>query len=306
MFLLLFLTLLKKEFNFLQFILILVSSAYIGGASESYSLIFISLMLMMFYALSKEENFKSIFSKRAKLKMGLALMFLLISLAITLSAPGNEIRLNALPSPPLTERLIIPFKSFAKLFLFKILPVLPYLIIFTSPWIILGNYFSRFNISNYSVNRYTIPFLFFIFIAILPTSIVMSETGPDRALSIISFSIVLFLSFQFYNFGYSKVTSSKYLNLIRIISAPAIFIIIAANTFTRGNLAAQYSKAYDERIAYLLAQKENTIDLVVVPALPASGYLYSAEVSADPNHFTNRFLVDAYNLNFKLSLKENE
>ena len=301
-------SILKNNNKWFNPLLLFISSVFIGGASESYTLIFIFSLLSFLIIINSSEFFKMILPDKKKVSFNLIFSILIISASflITAIAPGNEVRLNALPQPSFIERLVIPFESFVRLIILKISSIIPFLLIFCLPWLILGNYLSSGNKKNHF--RFDVkPFVYLVvllFVFILPTSIIMSEPGPDRALSIISFSLVFLFSGWFYYIGLKFDIKSDLLNLVKVFTAPAIIFIIILQIFNQYEITSAYSRAYDDRITFLQNANKNEIGFVEVDPLPESGMLYSAEISEDPLHFTNKFLASALSLNYKVKRAE--
>lgn len=303
-FLVIILVILNNNNNkWLDSIILIISSVFTGGASESYAMIFILILILSLILINTSELFKTIFHNKKSVRNNLMLSILIICISffITAIAPGNEVRLNALPQPSLIERMVIPVKSFAGLLIFKISLIIPVLILFCLPWLILGNYFSSGN-KKYNFRFEIKPFIYLIlllFVFILPTSIIMSETGPDRALAIISFILVFFFSGWFYYVGLNFNLNKEILKPVKVFSAPAIVFIMIVQIFIQYEKTSAYAKAYDARIHFLKNVKNERVFLEVEP-LPDSGMLYSAEISTDPLHFTNKFLASALGLNNKV------
>lgn len=128
----------------------------------------------------------------------------------------------------------------------------------------------------------------------------MMETGPARVLLFASFIISIYFCMIFFLLGYYQVLQSKLLVILKLASALLLFSMLLTHLYQERKTASNYSYKNDERIALIKAlnkkiKKDTTICL---PLLPPSGMLYSAEISNDTTHFTNKELKMGYDLKF--------
>lgn len=307
--------LLAEKFKAIHFPVIIISTVYIGGASESFALVNIFLLsACLFFSNTKPSSEWIPFprSKNLNFKIILALLFLLISFTITMLAPGNEIRYNALPKVSFPETIWIQIKSFIKIAFIKTPLKLHYLLLLSFPWFILGKYLSDSNVkgnllvSLSSLKKYFILILGFIFIFLIPISFIMSELGPDRALSQISFLITFGFAALFFFLGAKVVIKENVFNVLKFCNVLLFIAGISYHLINQYSITKKYAFAYDQRMEILQklnkTEQENTIE---VQPLPFSGMLTSAEISEDTSHFTNNFLEYALHLKFPVR-KETE
>jgi hypothetical protein len=290
------------------------AAIFIGGASESYALVNIFLLVTFWIMLNfniKYFSWMSFFkNSQANRKIIIALIFLIASFMITMMAPGNEIRYSALPKVSFDQTLWIQIKSFIKIIFIKTPVKFPYLFLFSCPWLILGIYFSSSVIKKnivpafLSMKKYIFFLLTLVFIFLIPTSFIMSELGPHRALSQISFLISIFFAAAFFYFGYSVELNSK---MIKFLKTGTVIISIGLLVFHilyQSQTEKKYAIAYDERMRLLSNLKtiKRTNEMALEP-LPYPGMIYSAEISEDTSYFTNNFLEYALHLNFNVKKK---
>ncbi|MEP7168132.1 MAG: DUF6056 family protein, partial [Bacteroidota bacterium] len=314
--LILLIILMQEKNKMIHYLILLIASVFIGGASESYSMV--NIFLLTFYMLLSNSSFKNnswiSFPKyqNTNKKILFALIFLLISFTITMMAPGNEIRYSALPTVSAVQTAWIQIKSFIKIIFFRTPLKMHYLFLFSFPWLVLGNYLStsapkrKLITALNSIKKYFFIFLFLIFIFLIPTSFVMSELGPDRSLSQISFCFSLCFTSLFFFIGYSVEINN---NAFQILKTGTIILSIGVLFFhlsEQFSITKKYANAFDNRISLLTelnkTEQKNAIEL---DALPASGMIYSAEISEDTSYFTNNFLEYALHLKFDVNKKPN-
>jgi len=307
--------LLQEKISTVHYLIIIIAAIYIGGASESYALINIFLLSTCLCF----SNFK--FKKRlwisfpqhqnANKKIILALVFLLISFTITMMGPGNEIRYSALPKVSFVQTTWIQIKSFIKILFIKTPLEVHYLFLFSFPWLVLGKYFSPGILKKslpdilLSVKKYFFLLLALIFVFLIPTSFIMSELGPDRALSQISFLVCFAFSLLFFFIGYSVEINNRIVKFLKTGTLVITIGILLFHLNEQFSAAKKYANAFDQRINILKElnrTKEN--EVIELYPLPSPGMIYSAEISEDTGYFTNNFLEYAFHLKFDTRKKQ--
>ena len=291
---------------FLTFIFIIVCSAYIGGASESYALIFLfSLIAIFLYR--KKLNINKSFTI-IDYKLILAISALLLSFSISYFAPGTEIRHSLLPHTPILEKLQIFSKSYIKYFLRFLPDKIIYLLLFSFLWLYIGSKYLKKSFKEKEViktiKNITLLFLVFLVVTLLPTSFIMSETGPGRSLSIVSLLTVIYYAILFSLLGIF-IDTNKIFYKILLSSLSLISILFLIFTiYSQYKVAKLFSQACDERLqsikTALLNNQKETLEL---NKIPPEGMLYWDELSEDTTHFTNKHLRDGLNLPFQVKLK---
>jgi hypothetical protein len=182
---------------------------------------------------------------------------------------------------------------------------LAYVIAFGTAFIVIGNStenkkqwmsFQAF-FKNISIMFLSLVLLVFVLIAY-----VMMETGPPRLWFIISFLFSIYVTAVCFYAGYSGYITEPVITVLKRLALMLTVLILGYNLWHQSMICPQYAKAHDERISYVTElnktlPSDTTIHL---PPLPSSGMLYSSEIKADTNHFTNRELRLGYDLKFQV------
>ena len=288
-----------------EFIFIGLLTSYIGGASESYALIFLALLFSAF--------FSRIFIQRkslrdpANVKLIFGITLLLISFAFSYFAPGTEIRHSLLPQSTLDEKLIIGLKSIAKYFVRFIPGKLPYLLLFSVPWAAFGyRYFNKkypASLLMRFMRNGTVIFILILFLMFLPTVFILSESGPDRALSVISLATVLYFALMFAIAGALIERKNVWNFRWMVILNCASCCLLIYHFYTQFTIASGFSNAYSQRMKLIEAERfAGRTAVLKVDPLPQEGMLYNDELSVDTGYFTNKHLRAGLNLPFAISL----
>ena len=85
-----------------------------------------------------------------------------------------------------------------------------------------------------------------------------------------------------------NVAKTRFISIVFVL---ACSILLAYGIVTQKEIAGEYARAFDERMLLLQKSAGSEKEIAVTP-LPSSGLLYSAEISTDTAHFTNRQLRD--------------
>lgn len=275
---------------------------YIGAASELYAAIigFIYTLIVIKIMRSNKTNL----SLQHKWKIYSTYIFLGIAFLIMLLAPGNYLRDQLFPEHSFSGSLVITVKSLIKLFLIYLPSKLPYLLALGVPLLLIGMEIGKrkaaigsFRSSAKKTSIFTAIILLLFFWL---TAFVMMETGPARVLFFASFIISIYISSLFFLLGYYQVLQSKLLVILKIASVLLLFTMLIAHLYQESKTTSIYSYKNDERIALISAlnQKIQKDTIICLPLLPPSGMLYSAEISNDTSHFTNKELKMGYDLKF--------
>lgn len=297
---------LKSNKNVLSFIGIIVCFLYVGGASEVYSSIFLVLLLIiLIYRFKKRSEFKLFIKSRPNQKLALAFFALLLSFSVTLSSPGNLIKEAFNPDFDLSLSSYY-FARMAGKLVFWFFPMkIIYIVVFTAPFIELGNYFR--NRSFLTRIDLSVGLKFLILILLLGICIVfvsiaglVQQSGEYRVWTIISFLSAICFCFLFFSLGYKQVLKKSMLLKIKQISLLLGIVILSYHLINQYIITKKYAEAQDKRINYLLSldQRIKKDTLICLKPLPECGMLYSAEISADTTHFTNMELRIGYNLKY--------
>ncbi|MBN8697115.1 MAG: hypothetical protein J0L87_11360 [Bacteroidetes bacterium] len=275
---------------------------YIGAASELYAAIigFIYTLIVIKIMRSGNTNL----SLQHKWKIYSTYIFLGIAFLIMLLAPGNYLRDQLFPEHSFPESLMITARSLIKLFLVYLPSKLPYLLALGVPLLLVGMKIGKqktvkgsFRSSAKKISIFTAIILLLFFWL---TAFIMMETGPARVLFFASFIISIYTGSLFFLLGYYQALQPKLLAILKIASLLLLFSIMLTHLYQESKTASNYTYKNDERIALIRSfnQKIQKDTIICLPLLPPSGMLYSAEISNDTSHFTNKELKMGYDLKF--------
>jgi hypothetical protein len=150
-------------------------------------------------------------------------------------------------------------------------------------------------------SAYTVMLL----LGFLPSCFVMGEAGPLRSWHHIGIYNLIFSAVFFIFTGYYFSDKIKIRHSLLKAWLIMITFVHGAFLFQQLQVSRKYSLSVDKRIAFLHAlnnkgfRGEATLD-----PLPASGYLFSAEIGADKNDPGNKFLKMGLELNFDIKVKD--
>lgn len=296
--------------NYNKIVSVLMSSIcfiYAGGSSEVYSVIYgVLILAFMLTRYKKADSLKGFIGNELNRKIIFVYIVFGIAFLVFLIAPGNYLRDELFPKHELLNTFFITAKSIVKFGILYLPPRLAYILAFAAPFIILGKHISRSHTKRFQLSFSTffikasvlftgLTLLFFLIVAY-----VMVETGPPRIWFILSFLFALYSVSTCFYAGYSGYLNDNKIKILSVASLLLAIIIIGYNSIHQFFIAGNYSRAHNRRIEQLLELKQqiHTDTLIVLPALPSSGMLYSSEIAADTNHFTNKELRLGYELKF--------
>ena len=302
-----FTILLQERIVFWHWPVLIISAVLIGGCSESYAVMTLLLGAVLFFSLRGRERRQR---RQRRWVVASVIGVLLISFAITASAPGNAVRSSQMPPPAPVRFVFIQLKEFTRLLLLRLPLISGYLVMLSLPWFLLGLQISnkeRLTPSQVKKRlvRIVIGSVTFIFITLLPTSYFLSELAPDRGLSMISFVLCMVVGYGFFMGGQliERETARERGLLGGVLIVYLLFSggVLVNGLVVQTNIARTYDRAYDERNALLLKlEKEGRKDVVSVAPLPPSGMLYSFEISDDTTDFRNTHLKMGLGLHFSV------
>lgn len=285
--------LLDEQYKGFHIPIIIIAAGFIGGASESFALV--NVFLLSAYLFVSNGRFKK-YPERNR-KIILCLIFLLLSFAVTMLAPGNEVRLSFLPKVSFGQSIWIQLKSFIKIFLIKTPPTLHYLFLFSFPWFVLGKYFSDPSQKQplttvfASLKNYVLLVAGLIFVFLVPTSYIMSELGPDRTLSHISFLVAFSFAALFFHLGRKMEIRENIFKVLKVSTLVLSAMITFYQLSNQYSVTQKYAAAVDKRIELLKDSDKTTgKNIIELESLPSPGMLYSAEISRDVSDYRNQFL----------------
>ncbi len=245
----------KSKLNFSSFLILIVFPLFIGGASESFAVIGILALLFIFIlSFSAHPKLRKLVKTNHRLKLGIALVLLTVSLTITALAPGNSIRLSMLPHPTVSSQLIAPFKAFAKVGFLTFKNQFVFLLLFSFPWFYLG-YKQRETVLISGIDfirKFKLIFialLVLLFILILPSSLILNETPPVRALEQFSFVLCFAAALLFYAAGKQVYIAPKRVDLMSRLCTWMMILFLLTCIFNQYQITGKYAEMYDTRIS---------------------------------------------------------
>ena len=285
---------------------------YIAGSSEVYAAMTgLVLSILLIYRYKENKTAKAFYKNNWNQKLFISYIILNISFLILLIAPGNFMRDELFPEHDFFYSFFLTAKSFVKLLLLYLPSKIIYILAFSIPIIFIGNSISKhpgsINQFKLIVKRMSIALLTLLFIFYLLVAFVMVETGPARILFFVTFLLSVYLSIVSFLIGYYQIIRSQsYKNILRRTSLIAAFSVLLFQLIQQTSISNTYASQNDKRIAFIteLNKRLNQDTLIYLKPLPQSGMLYSAEITADTNHFTNKELRMGYNLKFHVALEK--
>lgn len=286
---------------------------YVGGASEVYSAIYgLLITTFLIYKFRQADNIKAFIQNPFIKKLLIVYIILGISFIIFLIAPGNYLRDGLFPDRHFFYSFFITAKSIAKFGLFYLPFKIPYILLFAMPFLVIGESFKSLPIKGFSLSfksfffKLSGCFQAILVVFFITVSYVMVETGPARIWFLVSFLLAVYSCMVFFYAGYKGIFNSAKLGLIKKISAIfgiGFLLFFIVNQYA---IASNYANANDKRIAYItdLNKRIEKDTLIILDPLPPAGMLYSSEIAADTNHFTNRELRLGYDLKFHVVIRK--
>lgn len=283
---------------------------YVGGSSEVFSVIYgVLIFLFLVYRYKIAADFKNFISDDLNSRFLIVYLIFGIFFLVFLIAPGNYLRDELFPERHFFNSLFISLKAIIKFGVLFMPPRLVYILPFGIPFIVIGssyadlftnkiNFRKIFKISTIILAVLTL--LFFLMIAF-----VMIETGPPRLWFLLSFLISVYTCAICFYAGCSGYIELKKINILKTSCLILGFLIMIYCYSSQLPKAINYSKAHDERINYLTDLNNKIVQdtIIQLKPLPSSGMLYSSEIKADTNHFTNKEMRLGYNLKFHVVVK---
>ena len=305
--------LLSTKSPFLSCFAAILCFIYIGGASEVYTAMYgLFLTILIIYNFRKAVNLKTFLGSSFNKKLLVVYAFLGISFIIFLMAPGNYMRDGLFPERHFFYSFFITAKSFVKFAIFYFPFKLLYIVVFAFPFVLSGKAAAAMNPNFCSLSfrtffyKLSIYFTSFLFIFFFLVAYVMVETGPPRIWFLISFVFSVYCCILCFYAGYKISFISVHLGRASNFSIITGVVLMSCHLFTQYHSASHYAAAYDQRTYHILELNKIILKdtLITLEPFPPSGMLYSAEISADTAHFTNKELRLGYDLKYHVALRK--
>jgi hypothetical protein len=281
---------------------------YVGAASEIYSSI-IGLCYTIFFVYAYRYNKSIIENKQFRYKLIFVYTCFAIAFILFLVAPGNYLRDGLFPEHQLGRAIFITAKSFIKFCVFYLPSKLIYILSFSGMFYVSGNTFSS-NVSSVitfrAIAKYsTLILLILLLVFYLLVAYIMVETGPPRVLFFVSFLVCSYIFVLSFFAGALQIFKKKN-SVIRLASFVLLLLTLVFTLFNQTVITSKYANSHDERVKHILYLKEviKKDSLVFLKPLAPSGMLYSAEITADTSHFTNKELKLGFDLPFYLAVEK--
>ncbi|MDP4266100.1 MAG: DUF6056 family protein [Bacteroidota bacterium] len=285
--------------SFILKTLIFICFFITGGESETYAIV---IFLILIFALVLSYRNKLILSLRKDIYI--ALTGFIISFIITCLAPGNQNRMLFLPHPDILKASLITFKFLANILLHNIIQDSGWYLLFFLIFIRIGyEYRDKFKIINNALHfkLSSALLIIMVFISIFSTVYLLSDYPPGRCTFQITYFIAIYVLFWSIRIGAKIKLNDRFLSFIINGLLLILIVLFLLIIYSQVGIVKKYAKAVDNRkelLEQLRAEKNSkTIDL---KSLPASGYLFSSEISTDTNSYLNKNLKHVMNLGFNV------
>lgn len=295
-----------KKQNIWNYTIIIVSFAFLGGASGPLAL-FALLSLVLMYIFARKQRLVN--NKILKVNLLISSLVLLTCFIILYLGPGNRLRESYFEEISVFQAVLLNFKITGMIFLLRLPFKIPLIVLFS---IVASHFFIRkkeaLTIKGF-LRKFIFTSLMFvltIFIYQLSITYKTHDIAAYRALLIVSVASLIYgfyISYWFVQLEFAQKIRYKSISFI------ALFGVLAFNVYNIQNqypLVAEYSKAYNQRIEYLEDKRACSDTLIEVSPLPASGMLFSAEISRDSSHFTNQHLRMGLGIEPQIRVKDKQ
>lgn len=280
--------------KYIHFLFVMIASAYIGGASESFGILFVFILIAVFlYSWFGKYFSASTFSQKLTnrffLKLMLAITCIAMGLYLSYISNGTVLRQSWLPKPTLYAGFWMTAYTIIRIILPNIIKILPILLalLFISFSFFSIHQHEKFPTINNLKKRVLFSFLIcliLILVMLFPTAFLLSDALPDRALSIVSLFMIILAIYLGYLLSRLKVKKIK-ANSFALIAVSVFTVYWFVMLAIKIPQTWHYAKAWTVRNE-ILKQKINskTNDTIYVKYLPTPGFLYSVE---DTSHLQN-------------------
>ncbi len=293
-----FTLLLSKHLSLFNYILLVVSFAYVGGSSGPLALmVLLFLVLLILYLLFPID-------RRPYLKQlwpAYLIAFLAVGMAYTIQyhGKGNELHSQFFHKISVPEVLVLNAKMTGIIFLKRVPSVLAYAMLFG---IALQYYLVRRPVPEKKSSTLiriiylTLVFVLLVYLHQLSITYKTQDVAAYRALLPISLYTLVYFTLVFYVLFRSGIFTKAFKKGLFLLCFVSITGMNGYHLIEQQIKLTKYSREYTKRINYLISHKHQQSPLLVTP-LPDSGWLKSAELSGNPNNPMNRYLKAGLQLN---------
>lgn len=288
--------LLAKKTSPWHYVLILLLTAFIAGAAESYAVIFIALLFFVL-VLKKRSAFTDAIPTRT---LTAALALLIVFFLITLLAPGTQVRKEMLTDASFAAHCFMSLKAYGIILLLKTPWILPFLFIFSAPWMALGKQTGIHAPSVRALLKIIVCTGAGIFLLILPASWILYDVPPARALSQVSLLLTISASAVFFFIGARiSETAAQRASAVSLVTGMLVIGLLIVRQYP---VATNFSREYDQRL-FTLEQEKNAgrKEVLRFDPLPTAGMLYGDELSSDTSQ--NKYFEKVWGTDFSVVVK---
>jgi hypothetical protein len=301
---------LSDQSNFIKLITAILMGVYIGGSSEPFVfLILITALPLMYYLIIRNVN------KRTVTHLIVFTLMVILAFSISYLGEGHSNRSGFLPQTTIIQKSWILTKSAIKLFIIYLPKKVLITSLFAFSFYFVGqrssNLFNKYFVGKTTLNLSLFLWVGFIILSILsitPVVLIMSEMGPERSWTQISWMLMICMSAQFYLLG---ARSSIHQDTVARLNKSVpwillVFIVVTSSSETMRSV--RYADKWDERMEMLYEYKNEgrTELLQIEQKLPETGWLHNAEITSNPDHFTNQHLKSYIKADFNIVLQQEE
>lgn len=269
-----------------DYLTLILASIYLGGTNEPLVILSFIICAYSFYHAKHQKTVVSF-------------VLILGAFLINYFSSGTAFRDNITPSLGIIDLILYVGYGTVKFLLFTSYKTFLAAITLAIPFYLLGKKIKSINYSFKVKKEVLLSVLAMLTIVILNQFIVIYALGglaPDRATTASSIVIaVTIVRFMFLLGQHHKNKDSDFKPILLIINIGLIVFIGATSV-----IHYRYANAYDERLSFIENTKESP---VIVKPLPFSGYIYSAEITNDSQHYSNQHLKSGLGLKQEIVLK---
>ena len=276
---------------------------YLFGAAEllAASIAFLMVIGTLVYLL---KNRTEAFKNKYWPQFSIITFIGLIVVGFVYLGVGTQFRKSLMPEASVFNGVKAEIISFGILFIKKIPMRLPYILLTGLPFVLLGSKIKElpYKISS-MVIKSSVAFVVISSLILLPSSYVMSELAPDRALTLICLLLAAYSALIFIVIGFKYSNSISFQKTVFVLSV-FTFIFLGYTAFSQINIVGKYFDAVKVREEKVLAAKQNNFKgVLIVDSLPYSGMLYNDELATDTADHRNKFYKMYYGLEFGVCVK---
>lgn len=289
-----------------KLIVIAILYLLIGASNETLSFFILWIHLILIGMLILIPGILKISSTHKRwllLKLVIATFACLLSFMVLYFGPGNAIRANHFNFIGLFSSLLLNVKTTGMILLLRLPKVITFLIFFSIPAFV-GGQISKTRLNFKALVRKiikaTIVLGGLIFFFQWPITYLTQDIGADRTLFPLVVLIFAYFNFIAYLTGQAILLKFKLLNFIGVAFFCILIFWNGWQLYKQSVITSCYAKVYEERLIKI--QNSAKQDTIVLKALPSSGFLYSAEITTQAQHYHNKHLKEGLGIDADIIL----